>query len=76
MYYEVEGREEVNNISRIFFLHAFEKSHVWAEERSQINPVSIWEEEQILNFQRHTQYVALFNNVRGTRERLDCRSSE
>jgi hypothetical protein len=64
MCYEVKGRGEVNNPSRIF-LHGFEKRHVWAEKRSQINPVSIWEEEKILHFQHHTQYVALFNNTHG-----------
>jgi hypothetical protein len=60
----VEGREEVNNLSRIFS-HGFEKRHVWAQERSQIHPISIWEREQTLNIQQHTEHVALFNNIRG-----------
>jgi len=66
MCYKVEGRGEVNNLSRISS-HGFEKRHVWAEKRSQINPVSVWEEEKILHFQHHTQYVALFNNIHGNK---------
>ena len=64
MCYELEGRGEVNNLSRSFS-RGFEEHHVWAEKRSQINPVSIWEEEKILHFQHHVQYIALFNNIHG-----------
>jgi hypothetical protein len=66
MCYEVEGRGEVNNLSRIFS-RGFEKRRVLAEKTSQINPVSIWEEEKNLHFQHHTQYVTLFNNIHGVK---------